>query len=142
MSLQSSFHLCLSIASLYFFFFSVVFPWYVSIVSPLFCYRFSVLFLMFQGLSIVSLTLCRTSLLLFVVNQSCVTCYRFSLVLFSILSGYHFFCPLFCHYPPDRMVFHRVRGSIMSVLCLSSMIIFFDGSAYRKILTHRKMSEN
>ena len=82
---------------------SFLFLWYITAVSPLFCYCFIYLFILIvflllsffptysscsevYPLSVVSPTLCRTSLLLFVVNQSSVTCHRFGLLLFSILS--------------------------------------------------------
>ena len=57
---------------------------------------FSVLFLTFRGLSVVSPSLCRTSLLLFLVNQSS---FRSSLVL-DFVGGHNFFVVRFAITPP------------------------------------------
>ena len=84
---------------------------------------------MFKGLSVVSLILCRTSLLLFVVNQSSFTCHCFGLVLFLILSMEISCFPFALPLPPFSMVF------LFSVVYLSLMI---DSSAYHKFLTHGK----
>ena len=100
--------------------------------SFFFCCPFPILFLMFQSLSVVSLTLCHTSLLLFV-HQSSVTYHCFGLPVSSILSMDIIFLPFALPLPHVPMVF------LFSVVCLSSMI---NSSAYRKFLTHLKMSEN
>ena len=82
---------CLSTFVLMPFLYSFLFLWYVSAVSPLCRYHFF-LALFFPSyssrgsLSVVSPTLCRASLPLFVVSKSSVTCHRSGQLLFSILS--------------------------------------------------------
>ena len=102
---SQSFSMLLSSFLLHWSVFLIVFS--SSLLISFLCYSaivyldvFSVLFLIFRGLSVVSPTLCRTSLLLFVVNQST---FRSSLVL-DFVGGRNFFVVCFAITPQSLWV--------------------------------------